>query len=160
MPFSNFAKMGNFVHFDEISWKSSKLIIFAKTFKFCLHSFREHFRNIVQIISKTANSLRCHAHLLLYYTYFRRNFRATNIFAKTFGTTKIFFGVGGDLPSFSFSLTRMSFKPWISSFLDSFSPCNRGGAQEKQRQKQILSFPWNICGCMGLEIYEKSFLKI
>jgi hypothetical protein len=53
----------------------------------------------------------------------------------------------------------MSFKPWISSFLDSFSPCNRGGAQEKQRQKQILSFPWNICGCMGLEIYEKSLLK-
>ena len=28
-----------------------------------------------------------------------------------------------DLPSFSFSLTRMSLRPWISFFLDSFSPC-------------------------------------
>ncbi len=92
---------------------------------------------------------------------FAKTFGETNIFAKTFATTKIFFGVGGwrdDLPSFSFSLTRMSFSPWISSFLDSFSPCNRGGAQEKQRQKQILSFSRNICCCMDLDLLSSSML--
>ncbi len=99
MPFFVYAKMRHFAKFIfftkfRLHKNRPNIFMFAKITRFFLFFLRKHFRRENNISGKRENCLNCQAHLFVFYTYIRGNFRENkysrefeekiNLFAKCF----------------------------------------------------------------------------